>query len=86
MLAGIERSIVRLDLDAQGEFIALINAIEFQLETGRPVVRVVKLLSDALLELAPVRGMDPEKLRLKERLDALLDRIRKTPPISDDGR
>ncbi len=49
MSAAIEQSIVRLRLESQGEFVALINAIEMQLESCQPVEKVMRLLADALL-------------------------------------
>jgi hypothetical protein len=70
-VSAIERSIVRLRLDSQGEFVALFNAIEMQLESGDPQPKVVRLLCDALLELADSRGLDRKKLKLDSRLDNL---------------
>jgi len=75
MTDEIERSIVRLDLDSQGEFIALINAMQLQLDSGEPVERVMRLLSDAVLVLAEARGVQQLELRLAERLDALVTRV-----------
>lgn len=75
MSEDIERSIVRLDLDSQGEFVALINAMQLQLDSGVPVERVVRLLSDAVLALAEARGVQEPKLRLAERLDTLVTRV-----------
>lgn len=75
MTEQIERSIVRLDLDSQGEFIALINAMQLQLDSGEPVERVVRLLSDAVLALAEARGLQEPALRLADRLDNLVKRV-----------
>ena len=75
MTENIERSIVRLDLDSQGEFVALINAMQLQLDSGEPVERVVRLLSDALLALAEARGVQEPQLRLAARLDSLVTRV-----------
>jgi hypothetical protein len=75
MTEQIERSIMRLDLDSQGEFVALINAMQLQLDSGEPVERVVRLLSDAVLALADARGVQEPTLRLAERLDALVTRV-----------
>ena len=77
MTDDIERAIVRLDLDSQGEFVALINAMQLQLDSGAPVERVVRLLSDAVLALAEARGVQEPKLRLTltERLDILVTRV-----------
>jgi len=74
-LARIERDIVRLDLDCQGEFIAILNAIEMQLERADPDVETVAHLGDALLALATARCVDAKRLRLEKQLHALLDRI-----------
>lgn len=66
---------MRLDLESQGEFVALISAIQMQLESGNPVERVVRLLGDALIELARARGASPEKLHLEERLATVVERV-----------
>ena len=44
MADTIERSIVRLRLDGQGEFLAITNAIAMQLESPDTVPEVVRLL------------------------------------------
>ena len=72
---AIERSIVRLDLDSQAEFVALINAMQMQLDSGRPVAPVVRLLADAFLALAEARAVRDPKLRLNHRLDTLVERV-----------
>jgi len=71
----IERSIVRLRLESQGQFVALINAIEMQLDSGEPDATVVRLLSDALLALADAKRLDRRRLRLDERLDTLNKKV-----------
>jgi len=71
----IERSIVRLRLESQGQFVALINAIEMQLDSGEPDATVVRLLSDALLALADAKRLDRKRLRLDERLDTLNKKV-----------
>lgn len=55
--ARLERAIQRLGLEAPGEFVAIINAIEMQLESGRPVVATVAHLTDALRDLTLARGV-----------------------------
>jgi hypothetical protein len=75
MTEAIERSIVRLNLDCQGEFVALINAMQMQLDSGRPVGWVIRLLADAFLVLAEARGVRDPKLRLGERFDTLVNRV-----------
>ena len=80
MVEAIERSIVRLHLDSQGEFIAIINAIEMQLESKQTVPEVVRLLTDSLRALARARAMDkPHRRRLNQRLNELLDRVSPAP-------
>ncbi len=80
MVEAIERSIVRLRLDSQGEFIAIINAIEMQLESKQTVPEVVRLLIDSLRELARARVTDkPHRGRLDQRLNELLDRVNPAP-------
>lgn len=75
MVNAIERSIVRLDLDSQGEFVAIINAMLMQLESGHPVPVVVDHLAYALLALAQHRSVDYDRLRLPEKLNALTRRV-----------
>jgi hypothetical protein len=69
--SAIEHSIVRLRLESHGQFVALINAIEMQLDSGEPNATVVQLLSDALLALADAKRLDRRSLKLDERLAAL---------------
>ena len=71
MVDAIERSIVRLNLDSQGEFVAIL----MQLESGQPVPVVVDHLAYALLALAHHRGVDYDRLRLPEKLQALTQRV-----------
>lgn len=70
---AIERSIARLNLDSQGEFVSLTNAIEMQIDSGAPVEGVVRLLADAILALAVARRLPEERLRLHQRLDAVVE-------------
>lgn len=72
---AIERAIVGLRLDSQGEFISIINALEMQFESGQPAPVVVALLADALLALAFARGVDPAAIRLPEKLLKLKRRV-----------
>ncbi|MFQ5596047.1 MAG: hypothetical protein ACE5HA_18040 [Anaerolineae bacterium] len=64
-----------MDLDSQGQFVALINAMQLQLDSGAPVQRVVRLLADAFLALAEARGVDEPRLRLPERLETFVKRV-----------
>jgi hypothetical protein len=76
MVEAIERSIVRLGLDFQGEFIAIINAIEVQLESKETVADVVRLLIESLRALAHARPIEePRRHRVDQRLNELLDRV-----------
>lgn len=87
MAETIERSIVRLRLQSQGEFIAIINAIEMQLESRQTVPEVVQLLTDSLRALAVARYIeDPLKRRLDQRLAELVDRIRMVSSSSGEKR
>jgi hypothetical protein len=75
LASAIERSIVRLDLDRQAELVSLINALNVQLESGRPDATVVRLLGEAPLALAHARGLSPGELDLVTKLGALDDRV-----------
>jgi hypothetical protein len=79
MVTGIEKAIIPLDLDSQGQFISLTNAMEMQLESGEPVPDVVRLLGDALLALAKARKLPPKtQANLAHRISALDERVRTT--------
>jgi DNA polymerase III delta subunit len=73
--SGIERSIVRLRLESQGQFVALINALDMQLDSGEPEPTVIRLLSEALLALADAKRLDRKKLKLDQRLGSLNKKI-----------
>ncbi len=75
LVSGMEAAIVRLDLDSQGQFISLFNAMEMQLESDQPVPAVLDRLADALLELASARGVDAERLYLPQQLQTLHNRV-----------
>ncbi len=76
--ARLERAIRRLGLDAPGEFVAIINAIDMQLESGRPSVAAVVHLAEALSELVQARAIEPSRIRLAESVDELLRHLRST--------
>jgi hypothetical protein len=79
LVAAFERSIVRLGLDSQGELIAIVNAIEVQLESPQTVPTVVRLLIDSLRALVAARiDDDRHRRRLDQRLEEILDRV--SPP------
>lgn len=76
MVEAIERSIVRLRLESQGEFISIINAIEVQLESKETEPAVVRLLIESLRALAHARPIEePRRRRLDQSLNELLDRV-----------
>ena len=75
---------MRLGLESQGEFIAIINAIEVQLESKQTVPEVVRLLVESLRALARVRTLaESHWRRLDQRLNELLDRV---SPAHAEGR
>ena len=76
MANAIEKSIVRLNLDSQGEFAAILNATAVQLESQETVPEVVRLLAEALRTLAAARGIEEHhRRRLDQRLDELIERV-----------
>ena len=76
MVEAIERSIVRLRLDSQGEFISIINAIEVQLESKETEPEVVRLLIESLRTLSHARAIEePHRRRLAQRLNELIERV-----------
>lgn len=80
MVEAIERSIIRLHLESQGEFMAVTNAIEMQLESKETVPEVVRLLIESLRALARARAIEePRRRRLDQRLNELLDRVSPAP-------
>ena len=67
---------MRLGLESQGEFIAIINAIEVQFEAKQTVPEVVRLLVESLRALARGRTLEESHWRrLDQRLNELLDRV-----------
>jgi hypothetical protein len=79
MVTDIERLILPLDLDSQGQFISLTNAMEMQLESGDPAPDVVRLLGDAMIALAKARRLPkPTQAELRRRVSALNQRVRTT--------
>jgi hypothetical protein len=79
MVSAFERSILRLRLDSQGEFVAIVNAIEVQLESMETVAAVARLLIESLRTLVAARVDDERHRRsLDQRLVALLKRV--SPP------
>lgn len=76
MVTGIEKAIIPLDLDSQGQFISLTNAMEMQLESGAPAAEVVRLLGDAVLALAQERRLPRDtQTDLARRISALNQRV-----------
>jgi len=76
LVEAVERSIVRLRLDSQTEFIAIINAIEVQLESKETEPEVIRLLIESLRSLAHARPIaEPRLRRLDQSLNELLGRV-----------
>lgn len=76
MIEAFERSVVSLGLDSQGEFVAIVNAIEVQLESTDTVPAVVRSLIESLRALVAARIDDERhRRRLDQRLDQLLERV-----------
>ena len=76
MVTAFERSILRLRLDSQGELVAIVNAIEVQLESTETVSAVARLLIESLRALVAARVDDERHRRsLDQRLVALLERV-----------
>jgi hypothetical protein len=80
IVGQIERSIVRLNLNSQAEFVSFVNAIEVHLEYGAVDVQVLRHLTDAFRALASARDLDRKKLKLDARLDSLLRRFAPSTP------
>lgn len=55
-IADLEQRLGRLRLDRFGAFVAVLNALEYQVEEGEGHSSVVRHLGDALLALAAVHG------------------------------
>jgi len=66
-VAALERSILRLHNPNQGEFIAILNAIEAHVEEADGSPEVVRHLGQALLELGRYRGLHPDHLQQLQR-------------------
>ena len=80
MVSQVERSIVRLKLDSQAEFVAICNALMMQIECGLPVDSTVQHLCEALQSHARARGLDTERIRLPQRLEQLQVHLRTARP------
>lgn len=79
MADAIERSLKRLRLDSQGEFVAILNAIVMQLESRHTQAPVVRLLADSFRALADARPIqEKDRRRLGEALTALVERVEAT--------
>ncbi len=83
MVEALERSITRLRLDSQAEFVAIINAIEVQLESREAEPLVVRHLVDGLRALIAARPLHERNRRsLAKRLDELVKRVEASPGAS----
>ena len=79
LVRRIERSIVRLDLHCQGQFVSILGAIDVQIDSLEPDPEAVGYLANALLAVARARGLDAEALDLPEQLQALRRRFTAGP-------
>lgn len=64
-LEGVEKRLRRLRHPEQGAFLALFNALEFQLEAGA-VPEVVESLLQAIVAFARAVGVEPSSLGLHD--------------------
>ena len=71
----IERLVQRLDHPDQGGLIALLNAIEWQAETGRGDPDSIHHLGLALLAYARSLGIDPESTGIAQEVAPLLSEL-----------
>lgn len=62
---------LRLHGEDRAQFNALLNAIEVQVEARRADSTVLGYLCEALGALADARGVDRNKVKLNQRVDAL---------------
>jgi hypothetical protein len=76
VIASIERTVLRLRPDRQGEIIAILNAITSHIGEGRGDPGVLRHLTDALVAMAAVVRLDSRAVTLITRkLDTLRDRV-----------
>jgi hypothetical protein len=76
IIKSIERTVQRLRLDRQGEFIAILNAITYHVEEGQGDLGVLQHLTDALMATAAVMRLDARAVTLITRkLDKLRERV-----------
>lgn len=73
IVSAIRQAIRRLRLpgETQAQFMALLNAIEVQVEVRQAAPTALHHLCQALLALADARGLDRTKLELDQRLEDL---------------
>jgi hypothetical protein len=75
VVESIERTVLRLHPDRQGEIIAILNAIESHVEEGLGDPGVLHHLTDALVVMVAIVRLDPRAVSLITRkLDLLRDR------------
>jgi hypothetical protein len=76
VVESIGRTVQRLHPDRQGEFIAILNAIESHVEEGQGDPGVLHHLTDALVAMAAVVRLDARAVTaINRKLDNLRDRI-----------
>jgi len=77
LIVDIERSLdsLSLDVNGRGEFKALLNAIEFQVDACRPTQAVIAHVSAAIVALAQTRGLSHRWQNLPEQLQRVQIRL-----------
>jgi hypothetical protein len=77
VIASIERTVLRLRPDRQGEIIAILNAITSHIEEGQGDPGVLRHLTDALVAMAAVVCLDARAVKVFTRK---LDKLRDSTP------
>jgi hypothetical protein len=77
LIVDIERSLdsLGLDVNGRGEFSALLNAIEFQVDACRPTQAVIAHVSAAIVALAHERGLSHRWPNLPVQLERVQMRL-----------
>ena len=77
LVVSLEKAILRLHPPNQGEFIAILNAIEAHIEEQDASPEVVRFLGQALLELGHYRNLLLDHLRqLERKFEPILAHVR----------
>ena len=76
VVESIERTVQQLHPERQGELIAILNAIECHVEEGEGDPRVLRHLTDALVDMAAIVHLDARAITvITRKLDKLRDRV-----------